>query len=220
MKYFLALIFLSLSLTSYAQPQDFDYPTVKKSGTDAAAFVPEHWQIIKADTGDLNKDKKDDIVFVMEYIKGYPNIDDHHNKALPRVLVVLFQAEEGYSKALQHNKFIMNAAQGGTMGDPFSQLFIRRGVLNIEFMGGSRELWIYDYKFRFQDNDWYLIGHDDKTYDRLTGDYTETSQNYLTHKQKFTRGSEAKKTKPFVKWTDLEKKPLRKIHNMANYEEY
>ncbi|WP_417760281.1 hypothetical protein [Shewanella sp.] len=53
---------------------------------------------------------------------------------------------------------VMESDAGGMMGDPFESLSIVRGAIVISHFGGSRDKWNYTHRYRYQDNDWYLIG--------------------------------------------------------------
>lgn len=209
MKKLLLFLLLFSSVSIWAQ-DDFVYPKLAQKGKKMADFVPKDWAIIKSDTGDLNKDKLDDLAFVIEYQKDKK--EDDYGVGYPRILVVVFQKDGEYQLSIQNNKFIMLADEGGMMGDPFEDLFIKKGVLNINFTGGSSELWSFYYKFRFQNDDWYLIGEDNNDFNRNTGEYRSESINYSTSKMQTKSGKEG--GKETEKWTDLEKKPLKKLSEM------
>jgi len=208
------LLFLILSINNLFAQNETPSLTLPLSGTALDDFVPKGWVILKKATGDLNKDEQDDVAIVIQDQRQLPEGDDPMFTNLPRVLVVLLKTTEGYTRSAQHNSFILKATEGGTMGDPFSDLFIQRGVLNINFMGGSRELWSYFYKFRYQKKEWYLIGLDEHSYDRGNGDFEEWSYNYLTSKAKQVTGNEPNGTRE-SKWSQLEKKPLQKLNSIT-----
>ncbi len=52
----------------------------------------------------------------------------------------------------------MSDGAGGTMGDPYQGMSIKKNVITIVFWGGARDKWGVTYKFRFQKGDFYLIG--------------------------------------------------------------
>ncbi len=54
---------------------------------------------------------------------------------------------------------ILKSQEGGMMGDPFGDVEIKNGLLNIYFEGGSSWKWNYTDKYRFQNNTFQLIGH-------------------------------------------------------------
>ncbi|MHA6534598.1 hypothetical protein [Paenibacillus sp. BAC0078] len=52
----------------------------------------------------------------------------------------------------------MKADEGGGWGDPFDSLIIDRGSVLVSDYGGSNWRWYNKYRFRYQNNDWFLIG--------------------------------------------------------------
>jgi len=53
---------------------------------------------------------------------------------------------------------VLPSGHGGMMGEPFSGITIERKCIVINHEGGSRGRWAYTHRYRFQNNDWYLIG--------------------------------------------------------------
>jgi hypothetical protein len=53
---------------------------------------------------------------------------------------------------------IMCKSCGGIFGEPFAGIAITNGILIVEHYGGSSWRWAYTHKFRYQQNDLYLIG--------------------------------------------------------------
>ncbi|MBO7439789.1 MAG: hypothetical protein J6U21_08935, partial [Bacteroidales bacterium] len=68
------------------------------------------------------------------------------------------------------------------------------------------------YVFRFQDGDFYLIGKDTKSFSRYSGESTEVSENYLTHKrQTIISNVFDESVKPKETWTKIPADPLEKL---------
>ncbi|MNN83368.1 hypothetical protein D3C81_2004010 [compost metagenome] len=99
----------------------------------------------------------------------------------------------------------MPSDSGGVWGDPFDSLQIERGTIVVSDYGGSNWRWYDKYRFRFQDNDWYLIGAtmgeyytgtqtpdtgNEEDYNLLTGDYKirKVDENGKATTQKGNRG--------------------------------
>jgi len=59
---------------------------------------------------------------------------------------------------------ILNSEEGGMMGDPFQEIEIKNGILLISFYGGSSWKWSYRDKYRFQNNEFQLIGHESHSF--------------------------------------------------------
>lgn len=165
-------------------------------------YIPEGWALIEhyydtVVTGDLDKDGIDDVAYVIE-----KNISE--GKASNRKLVILKgQSDNSYIPMETADDVILNANQGGVWGDPFAGISIDRGSLLIQFYGGSNWRWDLRYRFRYQDNGFYLIGVTEEFYhtstragrvyediNLLTGDYIkiETDDNEVDTRIESNRG--------------------------------
>ncbi|WP_166243060.1 hypothetical protein [Paenibacillus turpanensis] len=152
------------------------------------SLIPEGWRIleiqkdvpVKAE-GDINQDGILDAAVVLEQTKS-PN-----EEAPARSLLIAFgEKDHSYSLSILADHVILKADEGGIWGDPFEGITINRGSIVVSHYGGSNWRWYNDYRFRYQDNDWYLIGvttgsyytgnaiqenADEEDYNLLTGDY-------------------------------------------------
>lgn len=151
------------------------------------ALLPDGWHILEIiedepeiAEGDLNKDGIPDIAAIIEG-------DSESEEAPPRGLMIAFgQQDTTYSLSIIADKAVLRADEGGIWGDPFDSMSIDRGSVLLKFYGGSNYRWYSFYRFRFQDEDWYLIGAtlgsyhtgtateeyaDEEDYNLLTGDY-------------------------------------------------
>lgn len=164
---------------------------------------PEGWTVLESGggkairEGDLNKDGNNDLAFVIEGTGA-------NGESAPRTLIVAFGPE--YSLKVEAGNAILKADEGGIMGDPFDGIEIKNSSLYLHFFGGSSWRWDYSYQFRFQDEDFYLIGATKsffsintnegtkEDYNLLTGDYiiTETSED---GNDKVTKGNYDKRNK-------------------------
>lgn len=210
MKIIFSLLFLSIAGFAAAQNH---YPVLSSKGDSAAAFVPAKWHIMyQVQYGDLNKDKLEDAAFVIEsddtmseylYDAETQKYDDLEHGINPRILVVLFKNADGtYRLALQNNDFILRVFEGGMCCDPYESedITIKNGTLRLAFNGGlSRTKWENTYVFRYQKNDWYLIGasiayiyidygdhNEDGSDDSVKISREETSYNFITGKVEIT----------------------------------
>lgn len=122
-------------------------------------WMPEGWIILHTNKpaiayGDLNKDGIDDAAVVIEQI---PAADSHI--APPRALMILFGTDRGeFTLSTIAPNVILRADEGGVFGDPFDALRIERGAVVVSDYGGSNWRWYNTYRFRYQEDDWYLIG--------------------------------------------------------------
>lgn len=109
--------------------------------------------ILDQDFGDLDKDGTDELVVVFAQ-------DTLWDSPAPRDFVIYKQNEGQWDVWFENDNVILRADEGGVMGDPFYEgVEIKNGVIHISYNGGSSWKWGYTDKFRYQDGDFYLIGH-------------------------------------------------------------
>ncbi|MCX7709996.1 MAG: hypothetical protein N2484_09110 [Clostridia bacterium] len=179
---------------------------------DLSSFIPKGWHILqKSDgelamaEGDLNKDGIIDKAFVIEEsIKG----EGSSKYALdsPRNLLIVFGNKNNtYTLSIKAEKAILLGGEGGGFGDPFDNIKVDRGSILLKFFGGSGERWYMDYRFRYQNNSWCLIGategslvnidgemdNIEEDYNLLTGDYI--FRKLVDGKIKITKGNRGKR---------------------------
>lgn len=171
-------------------------PNLIESSNDTGleAIIPDGWEVLVKSNGefaiaegDLNKDDIPDIALVIEKTSIDPA------EFLPRSLLIAFGTEDGaYSLSIIADKVVLGAEEGGIWGDPFEDLTIDRGSVVVSDYGGSNWRWYNKYRFRYQDEDWYLIGAtmgeyyagthtrenaNEADYNLLTGDYIIRTTN-------------------------------------------
>lgn len=190
-------ILLSLSLVYYGQNQFADLLINK--GNDLKELIPTNWKLLDSISGDLNQDGLSDIVFAIQ--KTDP-INIHLNEGLgtdsidlnPRILAIYFGSENGgYNKKIVSENFII-LRDSPTMDEPFDGFNIsKKGVLDINFKfwysAGSWSMSNHKYRFRFQDNEFVLIGYESNEAHRGSGETTDYNINFLTKNIKVTTGS-------------------------------
>jgi hypothetical protein len=185
---------------------------------DIYLLIPDGWKLlervkgepIRAE-GDLNKDSVNDIAIVVE------EINKSIGEAPKRALIIAFgNGDNTYRFSIMVENAILKVDEGGVWGDPLEGISIDRGSLLIDFYGGSNWRWYSKYRFRFQENDWYLIGvilgsyftgnttmdnADEEDYNLLTGDFikkkADEKGNIVT-----TKGNRGKRE--LVKLTDFD----------------
>jgi hypothetical protein len=153
----------------------------KPPNQDFKSLVPTGWHILEKSKdkpaiaeGDLNKDGIPDIAAVIEKTE---TTDD----ASPRSLMITFGTGNGnYTLSIIADHVVLRANEGGPHGDPFDDILIDRGSVVLSDFGGSRWKWSEKYRFRFQNNDWYLIGLTKTSYDGATAAVDEDDYNLLT----------------------------------------
>lgn len=188
--FFILSLFLIFSLYAFGE----SFPQKAKSVKD---FIPKGWEQLNIAKGDLNKDKLEDVVIVI----GNPDINSDDDS----VLLVLFKEKDGtYSLVAKNDKNFSKsyASYYSVLGE----IRIKNNVLEIEFFISA----IYNinkiYTFRFQNNRFELIGYDENSYDKVTGEADGTSINFSTNKMETTTGGNAfdeKKDNPKDKWYNI-----------------
>ena len=195
----------------------FQYPVLKTTGQQVFDFVPDNWKILQIAKGDLNGDQLEDFAFVLEYDDGTDWHPDRFPMGWPRILGIAFRSIENDAFMLegQNNEIILTTETGGTYGDPFAGIRIDgKGVLNIDFYGGSAWRWGINRKYRYQSDAFYLIGEThQKTHAPTPGYLEEESINYLTCRQKNVSNLNGKYEET---WKDIECESLKPLNLHLN----
>ncbi|WP_040416034.1 hypothetical protein [Cyclobacterium qasimii] len=114
--------------------------------------IPNGYELIAEDIGDLDKDQICEKVLVFETSEPseYGNV---------REIQVLKYSNGKWQVWKKSSNAILKSQEGGVMGDPFEEIAIENGILTISFSGGSSWKWFYKDKYRFQNEEFELIGH-------------------------------------------------------------
>lgn len=116
--------------------------------------IPKEYRSIKEIFGDLNKDSIDEKVVVYNVSDTEDDVEGVDRE------VIIFKKEKGDWVIWHRSKTAVgNSKDGGMMGDPFEDIEIKNGILLISQSGGSSWKWGYTDKYRFQNNNFELIGY-------------------------------------------------------------
>jgi len=118
-------------------------------------FIPRGHTVEDTAMADFNNDGLRDIVVV----SGNKNDPDQN-----RCLVILAAAKNGYTLSAKSAAAVLCAGCGGAFGDPYAGVACRKNILVIHHYGGSAWRWTSDFTFRFQNNQWELIGISQDSY--------------------------------------------------------
>ncbi len=211
------LLFILIIIKTHVSAQ-VKNPTIPGSGSTIKSFVPNGWKIISESTGDLNKDGLADKAVVIEDTdtKNFISNDGLGQNTLnlnPRVLLVVFKTKaNSYRLAVKNLGFIPseNDEESTCLADPLMQkggIRIEKGLLKISYQYwlscGSWYVTNKDYTFRFHNQKFKLIGYDDFSLHRSSGEQSSTSINFSTKKlSKTTGGNEFNEdeNKPKTVW--------------------
>ena len=129
--------------------------------TDPKAFVPKGYSLFQQYKGDLNKDGKPDVVLMIKGTEEGKWVDDENRGRLDRNrrgLIILFKRKNGYEQILRNDTCFSSENEDGGIADaPELELYIIKNTLHIYFAHGRYGCW--NYIFRYQNNDFELIGY-------------------------------------------------------------
>mgnify|MGYP006124262061 FL=1 len=102
-------------------------------------------QIIASSHGDLDNDKVDELLLVVNRLAS--TLDN-----IPRNIILLKKKEGSWVKWLESSTEILGSGEGGVMGDPFEDAYIEDNEIHISHSGGSRWRWSYHHTYSFRKN--------------------------------------------------------------------
>ncbi|MBR2206033.1 MAG: FG-GAP repeat protein [Prevotella sp.] len=197
---------------------------LQKQGRGVDDLVPKGWEHTEA-TGDLNKDGIADLVVVAtpDFKENKKTRDDGYvyNFNQP-LLAVYFGTAEGKMQLWRQYDQVIPARQDEYVSIDASLTITEKGVLRISLetfasMGG----WGTEnsnFSYRYQNGDFFLIGKENQSMSRNTGEMETTSENYLTWRRQVVKENAFDDNIPRKeKWTKLPKKPLEKLGEQRLY---
>ena len=223
--FFILSLFLIYSTYIFGE----NFPQKAKTIND---FIPKGWKKILTANGDLNNDKLEDTVIVIEKedkenIKKNDVLGPDYLNLNPRILLVLFKQKDGaYILAAKNDKgFIQskNDEENPVLMDTLNGINIKNNILRINFSyflsAGSWEASEAIFTFRFQNNRFELIGFDNISFMRNSGEQEKFSINFSTNKIKTTTGGnmfDEKLNKPKEKWKNVNIKRKYTLDEMSD----
>ena len=206
----LALLF-AFSMTAMSQG-------LKEHGMTTLSLIPEGWSSEMVN-GDLNKDGRLDMV-----ILTYPNFSEHmkvrddgyvYNFNQPILGIYFGQADGSYQLWKSYDN-VVPAREDEYNNIDASLLITPRGTLQISISewssAGSWYTTTTTYTYRYQNGNFYLIGKDEESLARNSGEHEYVSENYLTQKrQRVTDNMIDSKVKRKETWTKMGRVPLKPI---------
>jgi hypothetical protein len=151
-------LMIGLVLISSCQPRNRNVDTSTEGEEDQSELsfndsipVPVSFTRLTSAEGDLNKDG------IAEKIIIY-NTPRTTDMGTEREIHIFQKGKTNWELWHQTTGGLLPSEHGGIFGDPFSAARIERGCIVIEHFGGSRQKWSYLHRYRFQSQDWELIG--------------------------------------------------------------
>ncbi|WP_169740948.1 hypothetical protein [Methylomicrobium agile] len=159
-----------------AQEVAFDLNPLPREGRTLDDFTPRGWTVADKTDGDLNADGIADIAAIL-----VPSSTDSTAEEGPRVLLALLGGAGGKFRPAGHNGGFLVCMHCGGVKES-SGVEIKRGVLIVHQLTGSREFTDQTWRFRYDPklSRFVLIGKDRTDGDGLLGTGDKVSFNYLT----------------------------------------
>jgi len=204
------LLLAFITNISFVSGQDFIYPVIKSKAKKITEFIPADWNVVDTVNGDLNKDTFKDVVFVIE---------NRNNKYLKTeqfqhfiLVIVFFDSIQNQFKLIEqcNNLILYNQYQTSAW---YEGMEIANGVLEISFYKGGMTDNVTNYKFRYKENNFYLIGANRNIYNPSTQDFQNYSFNFLSKKWSISTGNDGTDSSPKTEWGKLE----NSIMTLRNY---
>lgn len=133
--------------------------TLTELPAELKEFIPAGYSFLSGEKGNLNLDKRADIVVVLkkDNEKETSDVIDHPEKR--PLLIFLGQSDGSYKLAARNDNTVYCVDCGGIFGDPFESLTITNGNFSVNHYGGSNWRWtrIISYKYSPADKNWYLF---------------------------------------------------------------
>lgn len=114
-------------------------------------LVPEGFKVLAQAEGDLNKDQQVERIIIYDTPR-------ETEMGTEREIHIFRKGRENWLRWHKTSGGILPSKHGGIFGDPFADARIERGCIVLEHFGGSRQKWSYVHRYRFQNEDWELIG--------------------------------------------------------------
>lgn len=193
------------------------YPPLPSRFDSAAAVTPPGWRIEHQVDGDLNSDRRPDLVLVLRE-QNPANIIEHDDLGFrpldtnPRMLVVAFARDGGYELIARNHTFIPRHVEPIIEDALETAPEIGNGVLSVRlYFFASAGGWSASNstaRIRWQDGALRLIGHDSVEVHRGNGEFVKRSVNFLTRRVSTVTTNIEVDTDPPAVWTRLPAGPL------------
>ena len=169
---------------------------LRKQGRGVDDLVPEGWVHTEA-TGDLNKDGIADLVVVAtpDFKENTKTRDDGFVYNFNQPLLAVYFGTAGGKMQLWRQ---------------YDQVIPARPDEYVSIGWGTEHS---NFSYRYQDGDFYLIGKENQSMSRNTGEMETTSENYLTWRRQVVKENvfEDSNVPKTEKWSKLPKKLLKKL---------
>ena len=170
------LLLILVGWAAQARTEGLPVKDLPPEGKSLVDFLPKGWTVEDQVNGDLNGDGVSDIAAIL--VQGKP--DSAEDEPQRAVIVLLGRDKEKFIPAGINDKFLECK---GCLGVKESVgISIKKGVIVVDQMSGSREFSNETWRFRYDPKSqrFVLIGRDLDTGDGMEGTGTIESSNFLT----------------------------------------
>lgn len=129
-------------------------------------FIPLYYTLLDSAVGDLNKDKRPDVILVLKKVGEDTSSDVIAHPEKRPLLILIRNAKQQLVLTKSNPNTVYCFDCGGIMGDPYVGVSISDGSFTVEHYGGSAWRWTRSLTYRYNSSqkDWYL--------------HTDVSENY------------------------------------------
>lgn len=131
---------------------EFDQTIKTKTASAIEDFTPKFWEVKEIAYGNVDEDADEEAAVV------YLTPNNTQDLGFDHCLAIYKKQDGKWILMYQTQTPLLTSEGGGMMGNPFESIRIQRKCIVISHFGGSRQKWSYTHRYRFQNNDWYLIG--------------------------------------------------------------
>jgi hypothetical protein len=175
------LFFFVLAVwTVPAGAEGFPVKNLPAVGKSLADFVPPGWTVQEQASEDLNGDGVPDIAAILVQGKSDGSRSEDEDELQRALIVLLGRGKDKFTLAGVNDKLLQCKGCGGVKES--DGISIKKGIIVVEQMSGSREFAIETCRFRYdpQSQRFAIIGRDLETGDGMRGTGTIESFNNLT----------------------------------------
>ncbi|BDA83404.1 hypothetical protein Sa4125_09460 [Aureimonas sp. SA4125] len=173
------------------------YPELVSSAQTVAGFVPGGWRLESEAHGDLDKDGRSDVVFVLHGTDPAKIVEAGWSSepmdSNPRILAAALANPEGGYRLVLDNHTLIPRREQWNIDDAFDDgLALARGAFSVSLSffasAGSWEMHHSKATFRWRKDRFELIGFDRNSIMRNSGEIRQVSANYATGRMEIATG--------------------------------
>jgi hypothetical protein len=223
-----SLLLAGIALAGAYDVPEAVYPTLPKSAGSAELFVPAGWGIEVREEGDLNGDRRPDLLLVLRQedpanvIINDPASPGYHEwDANPRILAVAFALKKGGYELALENVELIPRYDNPCLDDPFGFAEISGGMFRVGLhLWANAGTWYTSSTvlgFRYSGKAFRLSRYECDTYKRNTGESWDLVVDYASRRASLTLGgsSEEEEVEDRTYEKTLPRSPLAPIGELG-----